>query len=428
MRWILLSANGNYNDVYRNEESTLVLKIPKEEFDGTIPATDIPERAVRLWNELNSHIYPDAKIVETTYGKGWLCPFVEGEQASDKEIGAALVDIYNRSGRIVMDALAPKNFIKRQSDGLVVCVDVGLALQLEQKQNSANTHRLTRQKSETSLLEWEKRSWFFESKNREIEEKLPGKYPHTLSTCRALIFLKTHRPDVVDVIFLKHDLELRDKLAQAHAGSQLYSLSRSEKVRLHEDALAHLDSVLIKSIQYNPNSPGSDYPQSQSSSSSSEPSNSIDRRGQHDDDDEDDEDDEKDSILEDLKIIRIVEENPHVQQHHEEPIEMAQRFCISELKKFKEEVQLKQHIDPNTQKSQLFKVRLRTERELNYADTLISCITQMNTLDDVKEKISTLKEAIPDLSQELGSTLDQCLQVTNSFGTEEYSTSYPSLQ
>lgn len=426
MQWIILSYNGNYNYVYRNKESTMVLKIPKEEFGGTIPLTDIPERAVRIWNELNSHIAPSAHIVETTYGKGWICPFIDGEQASDKEIGAALVDIYNRSGRIVMDALAPKNFIKRRSDGLVVCVDVGLALQLEQQQKSTNLHRVTRQNSETSLSEWGKRAWFFESKNREIEDKLPGKYPHTLSTSRALIFLKTYRPDLVDVSFLKHDLELRDKLAKAYAGSQLYSLSKDEKKRLHEDALAHLDHVLMQPIQYDPNSTGSDYPSSQATSSSSEPSNSIDKQCQKDQNDDDDDDEEEESIVDDLKITLILEENPSFPQHHEDPIEIVQRFCINELIKFKEEIQLKLHIDPNSHKSQLFKERLTTERELNYADTLIACISQMNTLDDVKEKITNLKQVIPNSSQELSNTLDQCLQITNSFETEVESILSPS--
>ena len=424
MQWIILSYNGNYNYVYRNKESTLVLKIPKEEFDGTIPLTDIPERAVRIWNELNSHIELSANVVETTYGKGWICPFIDGEQASDKEIGAALVDIYNRSGRIVMDALAPKNFIKRRTDGVVVCVDVGLALQLERQQNTTNLHRVTRQNSETSLTEWDKRGWFFESKNREIEEKLPGKYPHTLSTSRALIFLKTYRPELADVSFLKHDLELRDKLAKAYAGSQLYTLSKDEKKRLHEDALAHLDHVLVKPVQYDPNSTGSDYPPSQANSSSSEPSNSIDKQCQKDEDDEEDE--EEQSILDDLKITSILEENPSFPQPHEEPIEIVQRFCISELIKFKEDNQLKQHSEPNSHKSQWFKERLTTERELNYADTLIACIPQMNTLDDLKEKITNLKQVIPNSSQELSNTLDQCLQITNSFGTEHELTISPS--
>jgi hypothetical protein len=94
-----------------------------------LPITDLPERSVRLWNEINPDLEPEATLISTEMGDGWACPFIKGVQASDHEMSVALIDIFNRTGRIVVDATAPENFIKTPS-GKVVCIDIGMALQI----------------------------------------------------------------------------------------------------------------------------------------------------------------------------------------------------------------------------------------------------------------------------------------------------------
>ncbi len=135
-------GRGTYNDVYINQDRTMVLKIKKTHSFGQLPATDLPERSVRLWNEFNGDKFQGRKaelhsteIDDPTHNRqgryhGWVCPYVEGRQASDEEISNALIEIFNKTGRIVVDAPSPKNFITTPS-GEVVCVDIGYALQAQ---------------------------------------------------------------------------------------------------------------------------------------------------------------------------------------------------------------------------------------------------------------------------------------------------------
>ena len=125
-KWQRIGA-GNYNRVFRSEDRKLVLKVQLNASD-----TDSPERSVRLWNLINSHLQPPATIIESEHGLGWVCPFVEGERASDNDIPDALIDIYNKSGRIILDAVAD-NFVKTP-DGKVVCIDIGMALRLDNEE------------------------------------------------------------------------------------------------------------------------------------------------------------------------------------------------------------------------------------------------------------------------------------------------------
>jgi len=119
--WSLL-GEGAYNIAYINPQGTLVLKIQKDKpYD-----TDLPERSVRLWNEINPHCTPEAYVVNTKYGMAWVCPFIKGRQATDDEMSNAIIDIYNNTGRIVVDATAKNNFITTHK-GKVVCIDIGMA-------------------------------------------------------------------------------------------------------------------------------------------------------------------------------------------------------------------------------------------------------------------------------------------------------------
>src|SRR3989338_631154 len=127
-RWKKL-GEGTYNVAYVSDDGKSVLKIQKSD-----DKTDTPERSVRLWNTINPDIPPPARLEQTEKGVGWVCPFIKGKQASDKEMSIALIDIYNKTGRIIVDATAPKNFVKLPFPrSRVVCVDVGMAIQMEQR-------------------------------------------------------------------------------------------------------------------------------------------------------------------------------------------------------------------------------------------------------------------------------------------------------
>ncbi len=225
-----LHGQGNYNRAYKSEDGTLILKIQK----NISNTTDEPERAVRLWNELNHHISPQAYVTDDpNHGKGWVCPFITGKQASDKEISAALVDIFNHSGRIVVDASSPKNFVATPAPNRkIVCVDIGMALQLEERGDLHCSH-LTRSKSPVSLDAWS-----------DLTDDYPGFFkdskknnPLTINTVKALLFVKSNRPDINDASFLKNNPLIIKKLAKAHDyqdnSDQTYVL----------DVLANLDKI-----------------------------------------------------------------------------------------------------------------------------------------------------------------------------------------
>ena len=213
-------GEGTFNRVYLSDEGNEVLKIQK-----IMNQTDAPERSVRLWNALNPDL-PPARLLDTAQGIAWVCPFIAGEQASDRDMVEALVDIYNKTGRIVADATAPTNFI-RTPDGQVVCIDVGMAMQLEQRQEKQFSQRVRRH-SVTSLDSWSSLKTDYDPFFKMRSEI----YPETVKMVKALVLIKDNRPDMVDVDFLKTSPDLVEKLAQAY--DRPHSL---------DDALGHLDDV-----------------------------------------------------------------------------------------------------------------------------------------------------------------------------------------
>lgn len=138
---------------------------------------------------------------------GWTCPYIKGEQASDEEILDAVIDIYNRTGRIVTDATAYRNFIKTAQQK-VVCIDIGFALQLHKKQIPS----LKRQKSLVSLRTWKRMGdefmpFFYDSAYY---------YPKSVLVIKALLFIKKNRPDILNADFLKSDSKLTLDLANEY--------------------------------------------------------------------------------------------------------------------------------------------------------------------------------------------------------------------
>lgn len=209
MKWILL-GHGSYNMAYRNEDSTLVFKAALND-----SPTDVPERSVRLWNLLNPHIKPLAEIskqkINGKWVKGWTCPFVRGVQASDKQIREKLLDIFNRTGRIIMDAVASNNFLQTPS-GEIVCIDIGHALEMEHRQTAALVG-LPRKPSFTSLETYVE---LYDPRESDWLKKNEKDFPKSIRTIKALSFIKIHRPDITNVNFLKVSPKTIKLLAEAY--------------------------------------------------------------------------------------------------------------------------------------------------------------------------------------------------------------------
>lgn len=199
-------GEGKYNSVYVNEERTHVFKIQNK--DLTDPDTlDSPERSVRVWREINPGL--PAEIIDSTLGKVWICPYIVGETPTHEEISNAVIEIFSRTGRIVVDAYVCGNFIKSHT-GQVICVDIGYTLHLESRQHVLFPAKLSRSKSRISLDYWEG--------SRDIITKYLSDENLSASiianTIKALFFIKTKRQNLVNVNFLGQSPELIKQLAK----------------------------------------------------------------------------------------------------------------------------------------------------------------------------------------------------------------------
>ncbi|MDI1353230.1 MAG: hypothetical protein PSV35_10775 [bacterium] len=221
--WRKIGA-GAYNTAYVSDDGKSVLKIQKNPTE-----TDDPERSVRLWNEINPNLPPPAAVVRTELGVGWVCPFVKGAQASDQDMKNGLIDIYNRTGRIIVDAMAKENFVRTPANQ-VLCIDVGMAIQMERREEAFFAG--ARRKSIVSLNAWAT----LEDKYAPFFQSYSSKYPETVNTVKALVFIKNNRPDIFDTTFLKNDSKLIRELARAY-----------DKQDAH-NALSHLNRAILKPV------------------------------------------------------------------------------------------------------------------------------------------------------------------------------------
>lgn len=120
-------GKGNYNQVYCSIKPLTidgftgrwVLKIPKDA-EGLSDRT----RAVRKWKGINPE-YPAFVIRKPA----WIAPYLGEKTASDEQIAARVIEIYQRTGNIIGDAGAGNgsNFLVFGND--VVCIDVDHAFQ-----------------------------------------------------------------------------------------------------------------------------------------------------------------------------------------------------------------------------------------------------------------------------------------------------------
>lgn len=207
-------GEGAYNLVYQSRDKKHVFKIQQRGLAAIDIPPDLPERSVRLWNEVNPDLL--AVLAETDLGKGWICPFVNGVQPTDKEISGAVIDIFNRTGRVLADAPGRKNFIKTHT-GRVVCIDIGLALQMEQREEVLFAGQHKRRKSIVSLDAWRVIGTNF----NDFFNAASHANPTTVLTVKALLFIKFNRPDVFDVSFLTRSPDLITQLAKAYNVQEL---------------------------------------------------------------------------------------------------------------------------------------------------------------------------------------------------------------
>ncbi|OGT47671.1 MAG: hypothetical protein A3F17_01880 [Gammaproteobacteria bacterium RIFCSPHIGHO2_12_FULL_41_15] len=230
---------GRFNNVYVNQDKTLVLKIQIKAGNET-DAYDVPSRSVALWNKINADITPPARVVMSEMGEGWVCPYIEGEQSTDLEIQEAIIDIYNRTGRIVVDAPSPKNFVTRVNpetgERKAVCIDIGMALKLEQREEEALNQ------SFTSLAAWKlhRRGYIGFLARSTIG------YPETSATIKALLFIQNNRSDMYDVTFLKTNPDLV-KLCRDAYDKQV--LGKDDKHKAIEKARQAIDERFQEHIK-----------------------------------------------------------------------------------------------------------------------------------------------------------------------------------
>ena len=148
-------GEGSYNDVYLSEDGIEVLKIQIITSAISTNAYDTPKRSVRLWNAINSHILPPARevFIPELNKAAWICPYINGRQSTDAEIREALIKIFNDTGRVIIDAASPRNFVTKD-DGQVVCLDIGQALELDRRGGEYTVDGKPRRNSITSINAW----------------------------------------------------------------------------------------------------------------------------------------------------------------------------------------------------------------------------------------------------------------------------------
>jgi hypothetical protein len=220
-------AKGNFNYVFCDASRSHVFKVQQSsKLSNADLILDTPERSVRLWNQINAHLRPKAvvcsistpQVLDTKTGTvllaakeyiGWSSPFIQGRNSTPQEITQALIDIYNRCGRVVLDGLVPGNF-KTLSNGEVVCVDIGMSLRL-QKTDEEGIENL----SFASNVVWEttsKSSYLPWLKAYEANKK----FNDVVKTTKALYVLQQQFPHYVNADFLKDPLceMLKDALSK----------------------------------------------------------------------------------------------------------------------------------------------------------------------------------------------------------------------
>jgi hypothetical protein len=216
-KWRYL-GEGNYNLAFWDKRKKLVYKIPKYAIGyGFFPVSDAcfldsddPERCARVWNDLNPSLQAPAEVRPM----GWVAPFLEGRQSSLSEIKTALIDIYNRTGRVILDPLTLGNFITTE-DGTAHCVDVGFAARFQrQTKLQVGKHQRRYSFASDDLFE---QSAFIRACIALRTEPEHQEQNKVIVLIRAILFLMYQCPYIDNVSFLASSPALQRKLSKALA-------------------------------------------------------------------------------------------------------------------------------------------------------------------------------------------------------------------
>jgi hypothetical protein len=260
MHWSLL-GRGSCNKVYHNQDEVFKHQI-KLDFDTspsqakTIWSLDAVERSLRIWGEINPEMHAQSQTIyfEGEEMQGWTCPYIKGTFASDKDISQTLIDIFNRSGRVVIDA-ANDNFITDDKKK-TTCIDIGVAFKL----GTEKVGSTTRKKSQASFDAWE---LFKKSYNTDVFPLSSIVHPKTVKTIKSLLFIMLNFPEMTQLNFLKTNPVLIEDCAQAYDRDKddkeeeeakiEYTLDEESEEPIGKPVMLETKSdVTKKSLQFNP--------------------------------------------------------------------------------------------------------------------------------------------------------------------------------
>lgn len=219
--------------------------IDEETTHGSI-SLDTVERSIKIWNEINP-TKPAREFYLTIDGsprRGWLCPYVEGKQASDTAISHTLIDIYQRTGRIVIDAIGANNIIT-QNDGESVCIDIGMAMKLDNEYGPLPRVRNTKHHGDREdmpgLIQWRALQLSTSSGAYFDHPHYTQYYPHSVMVIKSLLFINRHRPELKNVDFL-FNRETAAIIATAY-NEELYNPTTSQT--FISEALASIEESAV---------------------------------------------------------------------------------------------------------------------------------------------------------------------------------------
>lgn len=226
---------GAYNAAFRSEDGKQLLKVTHPNTGQSL--TNLAERAAAVWNEINPG-HPAAPCHIIHGYDAWVAPFIEGRPSTPYEVIGKLIDIFNSTRRVVIDAFGPGNFLTT-ADGQVICVDVGLALCLER--------RMERSVSDDSIATWEgspRRSISSEKKNSlnylASLTQVGGHNRDHVHYIFALLFLAEHMPEIEDASFLLGNTQLvnyiavRYQMLECHSEHQMYDAHEALRQQVSE--------------------------------------------------------------------------------------------------------------------------------------------------------------------------------------------------
>lgn len=179
-------AQGSYNFAYISQCGQYVLKIPK----NNQQYSEDPRRSLEVFCEIHPEWADETKMFHYHQFTGWIMPYFQGRNAHDSEISKKLIDIYQRTSRIILDASSNQNFICTPYDE-VICIDVGFAFRIQSS--------LRYNASDTSLIQW---SHFKNRYNYDffVHEQNKLHFPQTMRPSKHFFFYKPICPILLPVI------------------------------------------------------------------------------------------------------------------------------------------------------------------------------------------------------------------------------------